>query len=63
MTIINDFILRHQEQVTDVYLYIIRFVQCGIIVGMLLIYKHMLKSRKKYMKTISGEGGSEREKG
>lgn len=54
MTVINDFIERHQEQITDIYLYCIRFVQVGIVVGMLIIYKYMLKSRKHFMKSIKG---------
>jgi very-long-chain (3R)-3-hydroxyacyl-CoA dehydratase len=52
MMVINDFIKINSEVLSDEYVYIIRFIQASIILGMLFLYNYMLKSRKKFMKNL-----------
>jgi len=43
---------KHKEYMTDMYYYLVRSVQFGIVAGMFLLYRYMLSSRKKFMKSI-----------
>jgi hypothetical protein len=52
MMVINDYIKINSEVLSDEYVYLIRFIQASIIIGMLFLYNYMLKSRKKFMKTF-----------
>lgn len=49
MIVINNYIDRHPE-LTDIYIYIIRAIQAMILAGIVILYAHMLKARKRYMK-------------
>jgi very-long-chain (3R)-3-hydroxyacyl-CoA dehydratase len=53
MLVINDYIKINAETLTDLHIHIIRFIQLSICVGMILLYRYMLSSRKKYMKTLA----------
>lgn len=48
MLVINDYIKRTAETIPDLEIFLIRFVQLAIIIGMCSLYVYMLKSRKKY---------------
>lgn len=56
MLIINDFIKINSETLTDAYVYIIRGIQASIIIGLIFLYKYMLNSRRKYMKSLENQG-------
>ena len=53
MLVINDFIYQRAESIGELEVNLIRVVQVGIVVGMLLLYSHMLKSRKRYYASLS----------
>jgi hypothetical protein len=48
MLVINDYIKLTAETIPDIEIFIIRFVQLAIILGMCSLYVYMLKSRSKY---------------
>lgn len=45
----NDYFSRHPE-LPDIYYYILRFINFGILVGVVILYRYMLSARRKYMK-------------
>lgn len=51
MIVINNFVNRHPELETYI-VYAIRGIQASIITGVVVLYGHMLKGRKKYMKSL-----------
>lgn len=55
MLAINDYIKRHAEELEDWHVHCIRFIQGSIILGMIFLYRHMLKMRKRYFKSV-GKG-------
>lgn len=61
MMIINDFLKINSETIPDTYVYIVRFIQGSIILGMVFLYKYMLSSRKKYLKSLEAKGTEEKE--
>lgn len=52
MMIINDFIERNKDSMEEYQLYIIRAIQGCIVIGMLFLYNYMMKSRKRYLKSL-----------
>lgn len=53
MMVINDFIKINAESLTELYIYIIRFIQGCIVVGLIPLYLYMFKSRQKYYKSLN----------
>ena len=52
MFVINNFIYLHAETLSELEINFFRFVQGCIILGMVLLYAHMLKSRAKYYRSL-----------
>jgi very-long-chain (3R)-3-hydroxyacyl-CoA dehydratase len=52
MIVINNYIARHPD-LNEIYIYIIRAIQAMILAGIVILYSHMLKARKKYMKGLN----------
>lgn len=61
MMVINDFLKINSETISEAYVYIVRFIQGSIILGMVFLYRYMLNSRKKYLKTLETKGTEEKE--
>jgi very-long-chain (3R)-3-hydroxyacyl-CoA dehydratase len=59
MLVINDYIKRNAETLTDIWIYLIRGIQTTIVLGMFFLYSYMLKGRKKYMRELEKKGQSE----
>lgn len=59
MMVINDFLKINSETIPDMHVYIVRLIQGSIILGMVFLYKYMLSSRKRYLKSLEAKGTEE----
>ena len=59
MGVINNYLKNNAETIDDNNLYLIRFAQGAIILGMLFLYSYMLKGRARFMKSFWGSASNQ----